>query len=210
MLKHKAEPAMKSIRSQTIVFFIALLGIVGTTIAQAEESTSVSSASREYTLLAGYGITIRGFGATRTEVQTVDAIVRFGYFLSDEVGKGWYRGRHELLVELPVHLAVDPQTRVMTGGYLLGSWKFTGLKEERFYPYVFAGGGVLYVDLGLPTMGSRLDFSYQGGTGIQYFIRKDLAVTAECRYHHISNAGTASLNEPLNSIKILFGISLFR
>jgi len=201
---------MKRIRSRAIVLFIGLLAITGSASVQAEEPTSVSSASREYTLLAGYGSTIRGFGATRTEVQTVDAIGRFGYFLSDEVGKGWYRGRHELFVELPLHLAVDPRTRVMTGGYLLGSWKFTGLKEEQLYPYVFAGGGVLYVDLGIPTMGSRLDFSYQGGAGLQYLIRNDLAVMAECRYHHISNAGTASQNEPLNSIKILLGISLFR
>jgi len=82
---------------------------------------SVSTASGEYSLLAGYGITMRGFGATRTQVQTVDAIGRFGYFLSDEVGKGWYRGRHELLVELPLHLAVDPQTRVMTGATCWGA-----------------------------------------------------------------------------------------
>jgi len=201
---------MKSILSRSIVLLMGLFVMFGTTVAQAEEMTSVSTASREYTLLAGYGTTIPGFGATRTQVQTVDAIGRFGYFLSDEVGKGWYRGRHELLMELPLHLAVDPRTRVMTGGYLLGSWKFTGLKERLLYPYVFAGGGVLYVDLGLPTMGSRLDFCYEGGTGIQYLIRNDLAVTAECRYHHISNAGTASPNEPLNSIKILFGISLYR
>jgi hypothetical protein len=201
---------MKSIRSQSIVLLTGFFVIVGITTSQAEETTSVSTASREYTLLAGYGTSIPGFGETETQVQTIDTIGRFGYFLSDEVGKGWYRGRHELLVELPVHLAVDPKTRVMTGGYLSGSWKFTRLKERLLYPYVFAGGGVLYVDLGLPTMGSRLDFCYQGGAGIQYLIRNDLAVTAECRYHHISNAGTASPNEPLNSIKILFGISLFR
>ena len=86
----------------------------------------------------------------------------------------------------------------------------TLVKEKGIYPYVFAGGGVLYVDLGLPTMGSRLDFSYQGGTGIQYSLRRDLALTAEYRYHHISNAGTAAPNEPLNSSKFLFGISYFR
>ena len=201
---------MKNNRFQAIVLLIGLFVIVNKTIAQAEEMTSVSAASREYTFLAGYGITHQGFGETRTRVQTVNAIGRFGYFLSDEIGKGWYRGRHELLMELPLHLVVDPETRVITGGYLLGSWKFTGLKEKRLYPYVFAGGGVLFVDLGLPTMGSRLDFCYQGGTGIQYLIRNDLAITAEYRYHHISNAGTAEPNEPLNSTKILFGISLFR
>ena len=35
----------------------------------------------------------------------------------------------------------------MTGGYLLGSWKFTSF--EKVYPYVLAGGGGLYNDLGL-------------------------------------------------------------
>ncbi len=200
---------MKGIHSRSTVFLMGLLIIVKTTPAQAGEMTSVSSASREYTFLAGYGITHQGFGETQTQVQVVDAIGRFGYFLSDEIGKGWYRGRHELLIELPLHLAVDPQTRVLIGGYLLGSWKFTGLKEKRLYPYLFAGGGILFVDLGLSTMGSRLDFSYQGGTGLQYLIRENLAVMAEYRYLHISNAGTAQPNEPLNFNHILFGISFF-
>jgi opacity protein-like surface antigen len=200
---------MKGIHFRSIVFLMGLLIIVKTTPAQAGETDSISRASREYTFLAGYGITHQGFGETQTQVQVVDAIGRFGYFLSDEIGKGWYRGRHELLIELPLHLAVDPQTRVLIGGYLLGSWKFTGLKEKRLYPYLFAGGGILFVDLGLPTMGSRLDFSYQGGTGLQYLIRNNLAVTAEYRYLHISNAGTAQPNEPLNFSHILFGISFF-
>lgn len=169
----------------------------------------VQTASHELALLSGYGISHRGFGDTRTQVQTWDAIARLGWFLSDEQGKGhWYQGRHELLVELPCHLAVDHDARSMVGGYLLGSWKFTSLK--RFAPYVFAGGGVLFVDLGLPSMGTRLDFSYQGGTGLQYFIHKDLSLGLEYRYHHISNAGTASPNEPLNSSKLLLSISLMR
>lgn len=174
----------------------------------AADNGFIREAGTEYTLLSGYGITHRGFGATRTQVQTFDTIGRFGYFLSDEMGCGWLRGRHELLLELPLHLAMDPKVSPIVGGYLLGSWKFTSAKE--FVPYLFAGGGVLYVDLGLPTMGSRLDFSYQGGAGIQYFFRKDVTFDFEYRYHHISNAGTATPNEPLNSSKILLGISLFR
>jgi lipid A 3-O-deacylase len=174
----------------------------------ARAENAVTTASSECALLTGYGITHRGFGATRTQVQTWDVIARYGRFLSDEVGKGsWYQGRHELLVELPYHMAVDHDDRSMVGGYLLGSWKFTGL--ESIYPYVFAGGGILYVDLGLPTMGSKLDFSYQGGTGVQYFVRKDTALMAEYRYHHISNAGTASPNEPLNSSKFLVGVTFY-
>jgi hypothetical protein len=176
----------------------------------AQQTPPFPAASNEYSFLLGYGITHRGFGKTRTQVQTVDFIGRYGYFLSGELGCGWYRGQFQHVLELPIYLAVDPKTRIMTGGNLLAKWNFTGLKDDRLLPYVFAGGGVLYVDLGLPTMGSRLDFTYGGGTGLQYLFRKDMAVSAEYRYHHISNAGTAEPNEPLNSSKILFGISLFR
>lgn len=165
-------------------------------------------ADREYSFLAGYGITHRGFGATRTQVQTADAIFRYGRFLSGDLGEGWYRVRHELLLELPLHMAVDHNDRLMTGGYILGRWSFTAPREV--VPYLFAGGGILYVDLGLPTMGSRIDFSYQGGTGLQRFLTRDTALTLEYRYHHVSNADTSSPNEPLNSSKVLFGISYFR
>ncbi|MCM0083097.1 acyloxyacyl hydrolase [Geomonas sp. Red32] len=89
----------------------------------------------------GYGITHRGFGATRTQVQTVDFIGRVGYFQSGELGRGWYRGEFEHVLEIPLDLAVDPATR---------------------------------------------------------------------SYHHISNASTAEPNEPLNSSKVLVGISVFR
>ena len=174
-----------------------------------DEPVDLKSANYEYSFLSGYGITHRDFGDTRTQVQTFDMIGRFGWFLSQELGSGcWYQGRHKFLIELPVHLTVDPRVSPMVGGYLLGSWKFTSL--DKWAPYVFAGGGILYVDLGLPSMGSRLDFSYQGGTGLQYFIAKDTALSLEYRYHHISNAGTATANEPLNSSKILLGVSFFR
>jgi len=176
--------------------------------ADADERPVAAKAESEFAFLSGFGITHRGFGETRSQVETFDMILRYGRFLCDEVGEGhWYQGRHELLLELPYHLALDHGGRSMVGGYILGSWKFTG--TERIAPYVIAGGGILYVDLGLPTMGTRLDFSYQGGAGIEYFIRKDLALTAEYRYHHVSNAGTAEPNEPLNSSKFLFGVSLY-
>jgi opacity protein-like surface antigen len=168
-----------------------------------------STATGEFGLLTGYGSSFAGFGETRHKVQTWDAILRAGFFLSDEIGRGsWYQGRHEVLLELPYHLALDHDGRSMVGGYVLGHWRFTSL--DRFVPYVLAGGGPLFVDLGLPTMGTKLCFSYQGGTGLQYLINKDTALSLEYRYHHISNAGTATPNEPINSNKLLLGISFYR
>jgi lipid A 3-O-deacylase len=184
--------------------------LVGVLPCPAAETADPLTATGEVALLAGYGISHPGFGATRTQVQTVDAILRYGHFLSGEMGSGWYRGRHELFLELPVHLVVDPRDRVMTGGYILGSWKLTSWKDDKLYPYAFAGGGVLFNDLGgLANQGTRLDYSYQGGIGLQYLLRSDLAFMGEYRYHHVSNAGTATPNEPLNSSKFLFGLTRF-
>ena len=113
----------------------------------ARADNPVSTAKGEFGFLTGYGISHVGFGETRHQVQTWDAIIRAGFFLSDEIGKGsWYQGRHEVVLELPYHLAVD-QGRSMVGGYMLGHWRFTGL--DTLVPYVLAGGGPLFVDLGL-------------------------------------------------------------
>ncbi len=192
---------------RTHALCVAVLIILSLPHAASADNTA-STAAGEYGVLTGYGISHIGFGATRHQVQTWDLILRAGFFLSDEVGKGsWYQGRHEVLLELPYHMAVDHGGRSMVGGYVLGHWRFTSL--DTFVPYVFAGGGPLYVDLGLPTMGTKLCFSYQGGTGLQYFIDKKTALNFEYRYHHISNAGTAEPNEPINSSKVLVGVSFY-
>lgn len=173
------------------------------------DDNPILTAKKEFGILTGYGISHIGFGETRHQVQTWDVILRAGFFLSDEIGKdSWYQGRHELVLELPYHMAVNYGGRSMVGGYALGHWRFTGM--DTVVPYVFAGGGPLFVDLGLPSMGSKLCFSFQGGTGVQYPISKNSALNLEYRYHHISNADTATPNEPLNSSKILMGISFYR
>jgi opacity protein-like surface antigen len=189
----------------SLIFALTVLMFSPT--AQADNTSS--TAKSEFGFLTGYGSSFVGFGETRHRVQTLDIIPRAGFFMSDEIGKGsWYQGRHQIMLELPYHLAINYGGRSMVGVYMLGHWRFTSL--DTVVPYVFAGGGPLFVDLGLPTMGSKLCFSYQGGTGLQYFIDKNTALNLEYRYHHISNAGTAKPNEPINSNKILVGISFFR
>ena len=102
-----------------VVAFAFSLLFMAAPPASAEES--VGSADSELALLTGYGITHRGFGDTRTQVQTVDLIGRYGWFLSKEIGAGsWFQGRHELLVELPLHLVVDPKSAVITAGTCWG------------------------------------------------------------------------------------------
>jgi hypothetical protein len=193
-----------------VLLLLAGLSLMATTAGAASNAPGPLFAEQEVALLGGYGITHRSMGATRSEVQTIDAIVRYGRFLSGELAKeSWYATRHELYLEVPLHLAVDPRTRLMTGLYLMGCWKFTGLQDRGLYPYAIGGGGPLYNDLGLKTQGTRLNYSYQGGFGVQYLLQPDLALLAEWRYHHVSNAGTATPNEPLNSSKFLVGVARY-
>ena len=192
-----------------IAVMTAFLLLVSAVQSLAAENEVVSNSPGEFTLLSGYGTSHRGFGETRTVVQTFDVMLRYGHFLSSELGTGhWFQGRHEMLLELPYSLALDHDGRSMVGASIFGSWKFTAAK--RCTPYLFAGGGILFVDLGLPTMGSRLNGTYQAGGGIQHFIGKNLAFMGEYRYHHISNLNTSQPNEPLNSSKFLVGLSYFR
>ena len=201
---------MKNIPGHRIFFILAILilSFPFVTFAQEKKEISFANAKNHWTFLGGYGATHPGFGDTRTKVETVDFVLQYGYFLSEETGKSWYRGRHEMLIEIPVRTVVNPETALITGINFLACWNFTA--SERIKPYVFAGGGPVYTNLDISGLGSEFNGNYQAGLGFNYFIRENTSINLNYRLHHISNAGTAELNEPLNSSIILLGISFFQ
>jgi hypothetical protein len=112
-----------------------------------------------------------------------------------------------MLIEV-LSAVYHPKSAVMTGINFLACWDFTA--SEKIVPYIFAGGGFVYTNLDLPGLGSEFNGNYQGGFGLRYLIKERTAVEFNYRLHHISNADTADPNEPLNSSKILFGISFLK
>ncbi len=90
-------------------------------------------------------------------------------------------------------VGANPMVRL---SYLIGS---------RFIPYVEAGGGGSYNNLDLPGMGSRWNFTLQGGAGSQWKIRKGLDLRIEYRLLHLSNGGLAEANRALNANLFLLG-----
>lgn len=192
------------ITSALSVFFFASIAL-----SEDEKGAGLGWAKDHWTVLGGYGITHPGFGNTRTVVETVDLMLSRGHFFTEEIGRSWYRGRHELILEIPFNLVVRPETTLMTGITLLGCWNLTAV-SEKFIPYFIAGGGLIYTELDAPELGSKLNGNYQAGAGFHYFISKDTSIDFSYRYHHISNAGTAKPNDPLNSSKILIGVSVFQ
>jgi hypothetical protein len=54
-----------------------------------------------------------------------------------------------------------------------------------------------------------LNFTPQGGVGVHYFIFDRASLTAEWRFHHLSNAGIHERNVGINSSLVLFGVTYF-
>ena len=177
--------------------------------AQENDTSLFNKAKSQWTFSAGFGKTYPGLGDTKTSVEDYDVILKYGEFLSEQKGSSWYRGRHEILFEIPLYYVTRPESAIMVGLNVLACWNFTAA-SETVIPYVFAGGGPIYTNLDLPDLGAELNGNYQAGTGFHYFLTRNIAVDFTVRYDHISNGGTANPNIPLNSIKILMGISFFR
>lgn len=187
-----------------VIMCACLLGSPGTGLTAAADGEAHGKLG-SWSVLGGYGITHPGMGKTRTWVETVDLIFRHERVLIDEIGSSWYQGRHSLLVELPIHLVVDPVVEPMVGVNFLACWTFTAKKDMM--PYLFGGGGPLYTDADIPGMGAHLNGNYQLGGGLRYKIRGDRYLKFEYRFHHISNGGRKDPNDPLNSSKLLIGIT---
>ncbi|MBE0582867.1 MAG: acyloxyacyl hydrolase [Desulfofustis sp.] len=188
------------------VCFVASLVTLVTVLIVASPCRAVAfdTANDSWWVLGGYGQSVPGWGKTTERVETIDLVIRYNHLIFDEIGNDWYQGFHSILVELPVHLVVSPDESAMVGVNFLAAYTFTA--DERWRPYLFAGGGPVYSFADIPGMGADLNGNYQGGVGLEYQLDDQQRLLVELRYHHISNAGSEDPNVPLNSGKFLIGV----
>ena len=158
-----------------------------------------------WAVLGGYGQSFPGWGQTTQRVETIDLIPRYNHVIFADLGSDWYRGYHSLLLEVPFSLVVDPDDSAMVGMNFLAAYTFTAGGQWR--PYIFGGGGPVYSFADVPGMGADLNGNYQFGAGMRYDWQADHQLLFELRYHHISNGGSEEPNDPLNSIKMLLGVT---
>jgi hypothetical protein len=158
-----------------------------------------------YAVLAGYGQSFPGWGQTTQRVETIDLVLRHNHHVIEDIGSGWYRGFHSTIMELPVHIVTSPDTSAMIALNFLATYTFTA--NPDWQPYIFGGGGPVYSFADIPGMSTHWNGNYQGGIGLEHPISDSRSLLFELRFHHISNAGLDEPNEPLNSIKVLIGLS---
>ena len=156
-------------------------------------------------LLLGTGTSHIGWGATYEKVETLDIMLRREIPDQKTRGKGWYKNRRTVLVEIPIHILTEPDEPPMFSLTFNSNWTFN--LEGKVQPYVFAGGGGLYTKAQIPGTSSKIKGVYQAGGGLR-FNRGKMQFSLEARYHHISNGGIEEPNDSLNSSKVFFGVRL--
>ena len=122
-------------------------------------------------------------------------------------GDGWYRGNWELRGELFGGVQINGETRWLTG--VAPHLRYHFATGTRFVPYVNVGAGVTLTDIRAPDLGNAFQFNLQGGIGMNYFIRNNLAMNIEGRYLHISSSGTSMPNNGVNTVGGFLGISTY-
>ena len=181
-----------------LVLFLCLFFIVASA-----EAGYFDSSKNNWAIITGYGQSIPYWGRTTQRVETIDLLPRYNHHIFDDIGSGWYRGFHSILLELPVSFIVSPEVSTMVGVNFLASYTFTA--DTTWQPYLFLGGGPVYSFADISGMGAKINGNYQFGVGIKYDLGTTHQLLFELRYHHVSNAGTRQPNDPLNSVKFLIG-----
>jgi hypothetical protein len=117
--------------------------------------------------------------------------------------------RFEILSEGILGNAIHPGGRV-TGHTLL--FRFDGKARSRLVPFFDMGAGVLNttLDTRIPEISGHVQFTPQGGFGVQYFFNPQRAMVFEYRYMHMSNASLMPPNHGFNSSMVTVGFRWLR
>lgn len=156
-------------------------------------------------VLLGAGTSHIGWGATYEKVETVDIYFRREIPDQKTRGKGWYKNRRTVLMEIPIHILTEPDEPPMLSLTFNSNWTFN--LAGKIQPYAFVGGGGLYTNAEIPGTSSSIKGVYQAGGGLR-FNHGEMQFSLEARYHHLSNGGIKEPNDSLNSTKVLFGVRL--
>ncbi|HME68876.1 MAG TPA: acyloxyacyl hydrolase [Myxococcota bacterium] len=179
--------------------------------AQVRTDANFGYGKQEWSIAAGYGFGV-GIGGSNSgnlkDIRFGALVPRWGVGLTDPLAEGtWYEGNLDLLVEGAFLFEYHPVHGFAGGGTLVFRYNF--LQSGRVVPFIEAGAGILGTDLDLKGQSDGFNFSVQGGLGLHFFVLPRVAVTAEARLHHISNAGLRAPNNGINDSLFLVGASFF-
>jgi lipid A 3-O-deacylase len=163
--------------------------------------------AHELALSAGAGFGISALGGSRTHDMALTT-VDYGWMVTDVLGADrWYRGNFELFGEAFGGYQFYPHH-----GWLIAAAPFLRYNfatGTRWVPFVNVGAGIGATDIGRPDLSTTFEFNVQGGTGVRYFWRRDLAFEFQYRFLHVSNASIRAPNLGVNVNMFYAGVGWF-
>ena len=208
-------------------FFIALFfALVTAGAAYADGSAALDNTGtwrdhlKELGILTGYGDTSL---PTQKRYEILPVYINLGVDMDklklgycdwiEKAAKAWFnkdfhpKGYTEFVIEPFASYVMNPQKNAEAGLVLLS--KFAYPVTPKIHPYIFGGGGVMYVTQHFHNQATQYNFTPQVGGGVSYLIKDNFAVNCEYRWRHFSNAHLKEPNDGINVDLILVGVSWF-
>ena len=150
--------------------------------------------------MAGGAVMFSPVGAVggRPPVNYAVAVGQAGYMISEVRGPGLLRGNLEAVGEVFGGGIYQGRGSYISGLTLWGRYNFVP-QDWRVTPYWQLGMGVGMADKDKNVFGSLFGFNMDAAVGGRYFLRPRLALHAEYRFQHISNANSAPHNLGINA-----------
>ena len=169
------------------------------------EGFRASAQSITVTAGATYGIAM--FGSEEAHHLALAGLT-YGHMLDRTSGEDhWYRGNLEFRLELFSGAQFSPTTEWLVG--LTPHLRYNFATGTRWIPFFDVGVGVSATSIGPPDLSGTFEFNLQAGTGIQWFLKDNMALTLEARYLHMSCAGINHPNLGLNGVTGMLGVAFF-
>ena len=163
--------------------------------------------AQELELLAGIGIGTPIIHGEHTHNWVLGSL-QYGWVFTDVLGPdSWHRGNWELLAHVFGGAQFDPSHAYLIGAAPLLRYNFG--PGKRWVPFIDFGAGVTATDIRDGDLSTTFEFNLQAGAGTHFFLRKDLALTFQYRFIHLSNAGIDFPNLGVNTSNFLLGVSWF-
>ena len=132
----------------------------------------------------------------------------YGQMIGGIKGVGhWYGGNWELRGELCGGEQFNPVTSWVMG--IGPHLRYNITTGTRWVPFIDIGAGVSWTGISVPDLGDSFQFNLQGGAGLNWFVKDNLAVSFECRYLHLSSSAISMPNNGVNTVGGLLGLNWF-
>jgi lipid A 3-O-deacylase len=166
--------------------------------ASTDEPVSIPIGTQTIGLTTGPFFPLRVGPSQSSKLFGVAVMPSWMVTITEPIGSSWYQGQLALGAELVAFHTHSPMAAYGIG--LTPKLVYTSTAFGRVRPFIEAGGGPVWTDLGgrIPEQPGQFNFLVWGGAGGAYYFMPGLAVQAGYRVMHISNAGTRSPNSGLN------------